>query len=1052
MNSSFKNLLLLFCFAASAVLGQTRPVDNSLRINGVSVTGTPSAGQIIKATGPKAATWQAAPTGSTNLSSVSGPSSISINSDTGTDVVISGATSASAGAMSAADKAKVDALGSAAYLNVPFSGNASIGEAVRGTDTRLGDQRIPVDGSVTDAKINGTLSQLKITNLTLDLSSKVPNLRTLSINGVPLDLSQDRSWLVPTVLTGTVAPTNGVGNNGDVYINTATSTFYGPKASGTWPAGVSLIGAQGSQGIQGIQGVAGATPTFTIGTITTGAPGTNAVVVLGGTSTSPTLSFTLPQGATGASGSGSGDMSRSVYDTDANNVVDNSQKIGGVTVTGTPSTGQVITATGPTSATWSTPSTSGTATAGTSYTNIINAAAAPYNIVADGFTDNATGLMLLRSTLAGANKPHYDAYMPGPGTILTSNNRWAYAIKDADFFLNGSTIKTIYSGTDDALARPLNMGELFQNNVLSYIGTKTYNPSHLFGTVTAGSRSLTLTTTSEISNYSAGKRVFLWHYDQVGNGAPPGVRFYEWHVVESVNAGTGVITLQKPLRYSYNTAVWDVPGILGAGRYSGKPRIYPLDDNTSNYAKHIGIHNGTLGDATGGNANSPVVIGAEDLVLDDVKTETGWVWASENRTVLIENTNFNGSSELDKLVGSVKYKNSSFKGQVSGASGVEYVSFEDCDLAQSLWIAPRAYQVKRTRLRGDTQPTGFHPINYHPAYYPIREVVLDQLDFSVSSSYPNTTLIDLGLFQSLSIPVVSGTDIKIPNSSFSEASMLAVRTMEIGTRVFKQEGDKGGFVTNISYDAAYNSGQGAYVISGTWPAPVVGETWKWSNIKNVIDKGNHTWPATHRLWNESSQRWAGNQSSGVVKQFRLTQRDVKWTAGGGAAYEMPLYGRIESIEIRVNKKYSGTTCMLSVNQVLTGNYNQIFNVNLMQEGYRRLDQLSGSSGIKTGELHISDTWTASTAYTAGRVLTVVPGGTTANRVYQVITGGTSSGTTPTDVTGNNFSNGTTTLKYLGSNALYSGAPVLSINTYSVSGAVGLADLPDFEILFNWRSY
>ena len=51
-----------------------------------------------------------------------------------------------------------------------------------------------------------------------------------------------------TVLNGTVDPTTQ-GTNGDFYINTATSTLFGPKASGTWPAGVSLIGPEGPAGV-----------------------------------------------------------------------------------------------------------------------------------------------------------------------------------------------------------------------------------------------------------------------------------------------------------------------------------------------------------------------------------------------------------------------------------------------------------------------------------------------------------------------------------------------------------------------------------------------------------------------------------------------------------------------------------------------------------------------------------------------------------------------------------------------------------------------------------
>ena len=58
-----------------------------------------------------------------------------------------------------------------------------------------------------------------------------------------------------TVLSGAVDPTTE-GVDGDFYINTVTSYIFGPKAT-TWPAGVSLVGAQGIQGEQGIQGIQG---------------------------------------------------------------------------------------------------------------------------------------------------------------------------------------------------------------------------------------------------------------------------------------------------------------------------------------------------------------------------------------------------------------------------------------------------------------------------------------------------------------------------------------------------------------------------------------------------------------------------------------------------------------------------------------------------------------------------------------------------------------------------------------------------------------------------
>lgn len=51
-----------------------------------------------------------------------------------------------------------------------------------------------------------------------------------------------------TLLNGVGAPGAGLGANGDFYIETVTSTIYGPKTAGAWGAGTSLIGPPGPAG------------------------------------------------------------------------------------------------------------------------------------------------------------------------------------------------------------------------------------------------------------------------------------------------------------------------------------------------------------------------------------------------------------------------------------------------------------------------------------------------------------------------------------------------------------------------------------------------------------------------------------------------------------------------------------------------------------------------------------------------------------------------------------------------------------------------------------
>lgn len=60
-----------------------------------------------------------------------------------------------------------------------------------------------------------------------------------------------------TIHTVSGAPSSSVGVDYDYAIDPVAWVIYGPKVSGVWPAGVSLIGADGAEGPQGIQGLRG---------------------------------------------------------------------------------------------------------------------------------------------------------------------------------------------------------------------------------------------------------------------------------------------------------------------------------------------------------------------------------------------------------------------------------------------------------------------------------------------------------------------------------------------------------------------------------------------------------------------------------------------------------------------------------------------------------------------------------------------------------------------------------------------------------------------------
>jgi hypothetical protein len=103
-----------------------------------------------------------------------------------------------------------------------------------------------------------------------------------------------------TVAYGTANPTSSTGVDGDFYINTTTHTLFGPKASGAWPTGISLVGPTGAAGPTGSQGAAGAQGIQGLTGSTGPAPsGTGIVTVSSGTLQTPG-SFTGDVTTTGA--------------------------------------------------------------------------------------------------------------------------------------------------------------------------------------------------------------------------------------------------------------------------------------------------------------------------------------------------------------------------------------------------------------------------------------------------------------------------------------------------------------------------------------------------------------------------------------------------------------------------------------------------------------------------------------------------------------------------------------------------------------------------------
>jgi hypothetical protein len=135
-------------------------------------------------------------------------------------------------------------------------------------------------------------------SLTLDVSGMTAVDVIVTVNGIRLDPTTDYSISGATL---TIDASYEVDNGYVLIVEKAggTTGAIGPKGD---KGDIGNTGAQGIQGNTGTKGDAGTAATITLGTTTTSAPGTSAQVTNTGDATAAVFSFSIPRGDVGAQG------------------------------------------------------------------------------------------------------------------------------------------------------------------------------------------------------------------------------------------------------------------------------------------------------------------------------------------------------------------------------------------------------------------------------------------------------------------------------------------------------------------------------------------------------------------------------------------------------------------------------------------------------------------------------------------------------------------------------------------------------------------------------
>jgi hypothetical protein len=559
-----------------------------------------------------------------------------------------------------------------------------------------------------------------------------------------------------------------------------------------------------------------------------------------------------------------------------------------------------------------------------------------FGVEFDGVTDNADALRAVRHAML-KKKEHHIIYLSS-GTMLSSENRWLFGIESFTLIGHNTVLRSITESKDEIFQRPIWVGELLQNNVLEYKGTKEYEIATKVVSTHAGEDHLI-----PLSKFkcSPGDQLLLYAGNHDDNGYPPPADA-EWLEVEKADGE--VLWLNYPLQESFSSSVWDNPVISGGG--CGQPRIVNLSRSQNTICKFAKFVNIVFGSAVRSNGEPVYKADSGNFVfpamrLDMIRCKVeGYLWPSEAKTIYYEDVEAN-RTEFDKLVDMVICERVKFKGSPNGGGSIRKIIINNSYAGSGMRFDSRYLEVTNTHLRSNQDADAnvdqyVGSLSTYPAKNPMRQVLIENLTFSSGISQASSHIDQFALSKLI---VDNVSDKRILISDFH-----IVKSMEEGTTVlFKEDGSNGGLITDISYREVDKM----FVIEGDWNrVPSKGETWMWSYVKNVIDLGGHRILDGKRLYNENSIRWKGNKSSTNIKEMHLTQDDFKWPGN----LTIDLYGFIDDIDFHLKSPYKENGYM---NVESVSPYKEIFNVQLAtgtQRGTMGKDDWCGQLTLNTFSL------------------------------------------------------------------------------------------------------
>jgi len=470
--------------------------------------------------------------------------------------------------------------------------------------------------------------------------------------------------------------------------------------------------------------------------------------------------------------------------------------------------------------------------------------------ISSSSSDNATQMIAMRNYMA-ANPTVAWTVKFEPGVYRYSNNRWTMGVVNLTILANGVSFQNIFTptfGVDAIPLRTINYFYAADQDIVGSPSVSTINTGYLINTASVGNETITLSTPAESSNFNTSDYILIYGFDQQFSGFPPNCRYFEYRKAISINATTGVITLNTKLKNAYDAEWWDAIDFSGVGTgYVGKARALPIKNPFDSITDKLTIQ----GASFLANPNAPQTAGYDYMNLASVMNvefidvncdAINSFNASQNIKVFLSGGSYRCDFELDKLADEFKCRNVRFDAEdssvvygMSAATGLNTVDIEGCVLENRIInLTPRDLVICNNEINnsGNT-PVGTSScvIGGYYSAFPFHSVTINDNRIRSGLAYSGDTFFATAApSYSITPSSASGTSIVIPADATAQTILT---NLDIGQVLVRDDGLYSGTVTRI-YKSSTN-----IIVDGTWgvtPSPA--NAWLFHIYRNVSVNNN----------------------------------------------------------------------------------------------------------------------------------------------------------------------------------------------------------------------